>query len=113
VLSKLIKSLGERLTFWTANSLNIYFLTLTCSTSFFVFVCVFVIARMSKAKKVKNALTSMLSFRSTRSRTSSRASSSRANSEMEVDPPSPAVRGSSLRQQAEVYTLLRDSHIKF
>jgi hypothetical protein len=68
---------------------------------------------MSKAKMVKNALTSMLSFRSTRSHTSSRAGSSRADSEMEVDPPSPAVRGSSSRQQAEVYTLLRDSQIKF
>jgi hypothetical protein len=68
---------------------------------------------MSKAKKVKNALTSMLSIYSMRSRTSSRAGSSRADSEMEVDPPSPVVRGSSSRQQAEVYTLLRDSQIKF
>jgi hypothetical protein len=32
---------------------------------------------------------------------------------MEVDPPSPAIRGLSSRQQAEVYTLLRDSQIKF
>jgi hypothetical protein len=48
-------------------------------------------ARMGKAKKVKSALTSMLSFRSTRSRSSSRASSSWANSEMEIDPLSPAV----------------------
>jgi hypothetical protein len=68
---------------------------------------------MSKAKKVKNALTLMLSFCSMRSRTSSQACSSWADSEIEVDPLSPAVRGSSLRQQAEVYTLLRDSQIKF
>jgi hypothetical protein len=67
---------------------------------------------MSKAKKVKNALT-LISFRSTRSRTSSQAGSSWADSEMEVEPPSPVVRGSSSCQQAEVYTLLRDSQIKF
>jgi hypothetical protein len=68
---------------------------------------------MSKAKKVKKALTSMLSFSSTRSRTSSQAGSSWADFKMKVDPPSPAVRGSSSRQQVEVYTLLRDSQIKF
>jgi hypothetical protein len=68
---------------------------------------------MSKAKKVKNALTSMLSFCSMRSRTSSRAGSFRVDSKMEVDPPSPAIRGSSSHQQAKVYTLLRDSQIKF
>jgi hypothetical protein len=32
---------------------------------------------------------------------------------MEIDPPSPVVQGSSSRQQAEVYTLLRDNQIKF
>jgi hypothetical protein len=68
---------------------------------------------MSKAKKVKNALTLMLSFCSMRSRTSSQGGSSQADSEMEVDLPSPAIRGSSSRQQVEVYTLLRDSQIKF
>jgi hypothetical protein len=68
---------------------------------------------MSKAKNVKNALTLMLSFRSMRSHTSSWTGSSWGDSEMEVDPSSPTVRGSSSRQQAEVYTLLRDSQIKF
>jgi hypothetical protein len=32
---------------------------------------------------------------------------------MVIDPPSPIVQGSSLRQQAKVYTLLRDNQIKF
>jgi hypothetical protein len=32
---------------------------------------------------------------------------------MEVDPPSPVVQGLSSRQQDEVYTLLRDSQLKF
>jgi hypothetical protein len=68
---------------------------------------------MSNAKMVKKALTSMLSFSSTRSRTSSQAGSSWADFEMKVDPPSPTVRGSSSHQQVEVYTLLRDSQIKF
>jgi hypothetical protein len=69
------------------------------------------------SKKLKNAAKSRgraLSFRSTRSRTSSQAASSRAASEMEVDPPSPVVHGSSSQyHEPEVLTLTRDSHIKF
>jgi hypothetical protein len=65
------------------------------------------------SKKVKKALTSMFSFHSMRSCTSSQAGSSHADSEMEIDLPSPVVQGSSSCQQAEVYTLLRDNHIKF
>jgi hypothetical protein len=49
----------------------------------------------------------------TRSRTSSRAGASGADSEMEVGPSSLTVQGSSSRQQAKVHTLLRDSQIKF
>jgi hypothetical protein len=65
------------------------------------------------SKKVKKALTSMLSFHSTRSRSSSPVGSSRVDFEMVIDPPSPIVQGSSLCQQAKVYTLLRDNQIKF
>jgi hypothetical protein len=62
--------------------------------------------------KAKSALRSV-SFRSTRSRTSSQAGSSRADSKMEVDPPSPVVRRSSSHRQSESYTLLRENQIKF
>jgi hypothetical protein len=69
------------------------------------------------SKKLKNAAKSLgraLSFHSTRSRKSSQAASSRAASEMEVDPPSPVVHGSSSQyREPEVLTLTRDSHIKF
>jgi hypothetical protein len=68
-------------------------------------------------KKLKNAAKSLgwaLSFRSTRSRTSSQVASSRAASEMEVDPPSLVVHGSSSQyREPEILTLTRDSHIKF
>jgi hypothetical protein len=69
------------------------------------------------SKKLKNAAKSLgraLSFCSTRSRTSSQAASSRATSEMEVDPPPPIVHGSSSQyREPEVLALTRDSHIKF
>jgi hypothetical protein len=68
---------------------------------------------MSKfVSKAKSALRSV-SFRSTSSYTSSQAGSSYADSEMEVDPPSPDVRRSSSRRQFESYTLLRENQIKF
>jgi hypothetical protein len=67
-----------------------------------------------KLKNVAKSLRRALSFRSTRSRTSSQAASSRATSEMEVDPLSPVVHGSSSHyREPEVLTLTRDSHIKF
>jgi hypothetical protein len=60
--------------------------------------------RMSKfVNKVKNAV----SFRSSRSR-----SSSCAGSDMEVDPSSPTVRSSSRSALEETFTLLRDKQIK-
>jgi hypothetical protein len=37
----------------------------------------------------------------------SQAGSSHADSEMEIDPPSPVVQGSSSRQQAKVYTQIK------
>jgi hypothetical protein len=66
---------------------------------------VFVFAgRMSKfIGKVKSAV----SFRSSRSH-----SSSRADSNMEVDPPSPVVRSSSRLALDETFTLPRDKQIK-
>jgi hypothetical protein len=66
---------------------------------------VFVFAgRMSKfIGKVKSAV----SFRSSRSH-----SSSCAGSDMEVDPPSPVVGSSSRSALEETFTLLRDKQIK-
>jgi hypothetical protein len=62
------------------------------------------------SKKLKNAAKSLrraLSFRSTKSRTSSQTASSRAASEMEVDPPSPIVHGfSSQYRKPKVFTSL-------
>jgi hypothetical protein len=69
------------------------------------------------SKKLKNAVKSLgqaLSFCSTKSRTSSQAASSRASSNIEVDPLSPFMHGSSSQyRELEVLTLTRDSHIKF
>jgi hypothetical protein len=62
--------------------------------------------------KAKSALCSV-SFRSTRIRTSSQAGSSRVDSEMEADPPSPTVRRSNSRRQSKSYTFLRENQIKF
>jgi hypothetical protein len=59
------------------------------------------------------ALSAQFFFCSTRSRTLSQAGSSRADSEMEVDPPSPVVRRSSSRHQSESYTVLQENQIKF
>jgi hypothetical protein len=68
---------------------------------------------MSKfMSKAKSALRSV-SFRSTGSHTLSQAGSSRADSEMEVDPPTPVVRRSSSHHPSESYTLLRENQIKF
>jgi hypothetical protein len=65
----------------------------------FVFV-----GRMSKfVNKVK----SVVSFRSSKSH-----SSSHAGSDMEVDPSSPAVESSSHSAPEETFTLLRDKQIK-
>jgi hypothetical protein len=68
------------------------------------------------SKKLKNAaknIASKLSFRSTRSRTSSQAASSQGDSEMEIDPPSPAMYGtSSHHREPKAYVLTRDSHLK-
>jgi hypothetical protein len=68
------------------------------------------------SKKLKNAaknIASKLSFHSTRSRTLSQVASSRGDSEIAIDPPSPAVYGtSSCHCEPEAYVLTRDSHLK-
>jgi hypothetical protein len=75
--------------------------------------CDFFHSTMSKfVSKAKSALR-LVSFCSTRSRTSSQAGSSRADSKMEVDPPSLAVWRSSSHHQSESYTLLQENQIKF
>jgi hypothetical protein len=71
-----------------------------------------VISSIMFISKAKSALNSV-SFCSTRSRTSSQVGSSRADSEMEVDPLSPIVRRSSSCHQSESYTLLRENQMKF
>jgi fatty-acid desaturase len=71
----------------------------------FVFVIILQESKfMSKAKSVVGSIF----FHRTSSHTSYRASS-----DMEFDPPTFATGSSSCQCQEELYTLLRDNHIKF